>query len=72
MNLRFFKGEELTSYIGLWGKNLKATIDEIKVSPAIQSVLDIRSKFSSELGAYVRAAKVDTADKAMEIAHSFT
>lgn len=71
MSLRFFTGEELKSYTKLWKKRLDDTREEIYASPTVGGALDISVKFSSELHDYVRATKVDTADKAMEIAHSF-
>lgn len=71
VNARFFKGEELDSYAKLWGKNLKDVGNQIEASESVSNVLDIRFKFCKELVVYVKASKVDTADKAMEIAHSF-
>lgn len=71
VNLRFFTGEELDSYANLWGKKLDDVGEQIEASESVSNVLDIRFKFCEELMAYVKATKVDTADKAMEIAHSF-
>ena len=71
VNLHYFKGEELDSYSKLWGKKLDNVSEEIEASKTVKSVLNIRFKFCNELMVYVKAAKVDTADKAMEIAHSF-
>lgn len=69
--LRYFKGEELDSYSKLWGKKLDDASEEIEASPTVQKALHIGFDFRKELLAYVTARKVDTADKAMEIAHSF-
>ncbi len=71
MNLHFFKGEELDSYSKLWGKKSVDTQEEIDDSPSVVKALEIASKFSEELHTYIKATKVDTADKAMEIAHTF-
>jgi len=71
MNLRFFTGEELNSYTELFSKKLDAAIEEIKNSQTAERALDIGVKFRQELVKYIKATKVDTADKAMEIAHSF-
>jgi len=64
-------GEEIGRYTELWSKKRDDTGKEIELSPAVESVFDIVDKFRSELEAYIKATKVDTADKAMEIAHSF-
>jgi len=61
------------------GKRLKKLFDKkgeaakVKLSEAktIAEVFEILINFDNEISDYVRAAKVDTADKAMEIAHSF-
>jgi len=71
VNVRFFTGEELDSYAKLWGKKLKDVGEQIEASESVSNVLDIRFKFCQELMVYVKAAKVDTAEKAMEIAHAF-
>jgi len=71
MNLRFFTGEELDSYTGLWKKKLEDTGKEIGNSQTAERALDIGVKFRQELLKYIKATKVATADKAMEIAHSF-
>ena len=71
MNLRFFTGEELNSYTELFSKKLDAAIEEIKNSQTAERALDIGVKFRQELLKYIKATKVATADKAMEIAHSF-
>lgn len=64
-------GEERKSYVGYWGKKLDDTLRELEDSQMVEETLDIGAKFEKEFGEYVTATKVDTADKAMEIAHSF-
>ena len=71
MNLRFFKGEELDSYTKLWKNRLANAKKEISASTTVKSAFDKLAKFDNELIDYIKAEKVDTADKAMEIAHSF-
>jgi len=71
VGLLWFRAEELKSYVELWKKKLEATHEEIRTSQTIEVVVDITSKFYNEIGDYVSARKVATADKAMEIAHSF-
>ena len=71
MSLRFFTGEEFDKYTKLWKKRLEDTRKEIEDSSTVAEALDIGFKFDEELLAYVKATKVGTADKAMDIAHSF-
>jgi len=71
LGLVWFRAEELKSYMELWGKKLKAIQKKIGTSQTVEEALDITSKFYEEISDYVSARKVDTADKAMEIAHSF-
>ena len=71
MGLLFLRGEESTKYVELWSEKLHATSEEIEASPAVESVFNVVDKFRDEFTAYIKATKVDTADKAMEIAHSF-
>ena len=69
--LLFQKGEEVQKYGELWQKKVEAVKEKIEKSQTIEDVFDEVYKFEDELTAYVKATKVDTADKAMEIAHSF-
>lgn len=69
--LLFQKGEEIAKYIELWLKRLDETKLAIRGSKTIEAIIEIRDKFVKDITDYVKAAKVDTADKAMEIAHSF-
>lgn len=71
VNLRFFTGEELDRYAKLWKERLEGTVKEIEDSPTVAEALNVALKFDKELRAYVKATKVGTADKAMDIAHSF-
>ena len=65
------RGEEIDQYSKLWGKRLEVTRQEILESETIEDAIEIRDKFSNDIFDYVKATKVDTADKAMEIAHFF-
>jgi len=65
------RGEELDKYKDLWSKRLKDTRREIDEAVTIEDVISARDKFSQDILDYVKATKVATADKAMEIAHSF-
>jgi len=71
MFLLHFSGEERTSYIEHWQKKEKAVRNEIRDSTTIEKSMKIADDFNKELFAYIKATKVDTADKAMEIAHTF-
>ena len=71
MLLLFFKGEEYSAYVERWKKKEETTIKEIHDATTVKQALDIALNFYNELFTYLKAAKVDTADKAMEIAHSF-
>ena len=65
------KGEEAKSYVELWKKKVEATKEKIKTSQTIEETFNIVDEFRNGFTEYVRATKVDTADKAMDIAHSF-
>ena len=71
LGLLWFRAEELKSYMELWKKKLEATHEKILTSETVEGALDITSKFYEEIGDYVSARKVATADKAMEVAHTF-
>ena len=71
MYLPLQKGEELDKYVELWRKRLDDTKQEIEESETIEGILKVHDKFSNDILDYIKATKVDTADKAMEIAHSF-
>jgi hypothetical protein len=63
--------EEINEYGKLWGGKLLDITDEINKSKTIEDISKIRDSFVKDINDYVKALKVDTADKAMEIAHSF-
>ena len=65
------RSEEMGKYVELWSKKRDVASEEIEASPAVERVFDVVDKFRDEFTAYMKATKVDTADKAMEIAHSF-
>ena len=69
--LLFQKGEEINKYVEIWKKRLADATQEIEQSETIEGIITVRDKFIRDISEYVRAAKVDTADKAMDIAHSF-
>jgi len=64
-------GEERKSYVEYWGNKLAHTRRALEGSRTLEQTIDIGDKFEEEFGEYVTATKVDTADKAMDIAHSF-
>ncbi|GEM_PF-1146641 len=65
------KGDERQTFLDYWEKKVRGTLDEIKNSATVEQTMDILNKFRVELAQYMAAKKVDTADKAMDIAHSF-
>jgi len=68
---RTFKGEEAKEFHTRFApkrEELKKKLDEAQT---IETVFKILFEYDKEIADYVTAAKVDTADKAMEIAHSF-
>ena len=71
MFLLFQKGNEIAKYTKLWSKRLDDARQEIQGAETIEATIKIRDKFVKDITDYVKAAKVDTADKAMEIAHAF-
>jgi len=68
---RTLKGEELESFVDFKLMKLDPLLEELKAAQTVESVFDIVDKFDTELTGYVRATKIDTADKAMEVAHTF-
>jgi len=68
---RTMTGEEGKRFRELSKKKIKAIEEKIKEAETIESVFKLLFELDKEIGDYIRAAKVDTADKAMEIAHSF-
>jgi hypothetical protein len=71
VNLHYFRGAELESYTKLWKKRIDDVLEEIVDSKTPKEAVEKCYKFYEEISEYIRAAKVDTAEKAMEIAHAF-
>ncbi|MBE0415069.1 MAG: hypothetical protein IBX36_00805 [Dehalococcoidia bacterium] len=71
MFLRHFSGEEFKSYVERWRKKEESAVDEIFEATTVPKALQIASDFYRESFDYVKAAKVSTAEQAMDIAHSF-
>lgn len=69
--LLWIKGEELNAAIAIWDKRLEAIREELKAAQTVKSVFEIQRKFDRELAKYIRAEKVETAEEAMDIAHTF-
>jgi len=68
---RTMKGEEAKEFNTLFAKKREDLEKKLEEAKTIESVFKLLIEFDKEIGDYIRAAKVDTADKAMEIAHSF-
>ena len=69
--LSFLQGEDRKLYAERWEPKLKTLHKDIYSTPTLDRVTEVASSFCTEIGKYAVATKVDTADKAMEIAHSF-
>ncbi len=67
----FQKTEEIAKYTELWSRRLADTKRTIQDSETIEAIIGIGNKFAKDITDYVKEEKVDNADKAMEIAHSF-
>jgi uncharacterized membrane protein YkoI len=67
----YLTGEQRDFYHELWSKKLKAAKEQLESSQTPIQVFEIMSKFDHELYEFAKAEKVNSADKAMEIAHSF-
>ncbi len=66
-----FTGEEREAYVERWKKEVETAMNQISQATTVAKALEIVSNFNEVFFDYIKAAKVDTADKAMEIAHSF-
>jgi uncharacterized membrane protein YkoI len=64
-------GEDARRFHELFSKKLEALDENLREAKNPEEAFEPLARFDSEVTDYVRAAKVDTADKAMEIAHSF-
>jgi hypothetical protein len=71
MVARTLKDEELKAFIEFRSKKLGVLLKELKQAKTVKSAFDILLKLDEELADYVKAKKIDTAEKAMDIAHSF-
>jgi hypothetical protein len=69
--LTFLKGEEKKAYVDFWKPKLDTLHKDVKAAVKLEKVMDLVSSFCADISEYALALKVDTADKAMEIAHSF-
>ena len=68
---RTMKGEEAEIFTKLFSEKSKAIRERLDVAKTPADAINLLVEFDNEISEFVRAAKVDTADKAMEIAHSF-
>ncbi len=68
---RTMKGEEAREFNTLFAKKREDLEKRLGGAKTIGSVFKLLIEFDKEISDYIRATKVDTADKAMEIAHSF-
>ncbi len=71
MVLLGLEGEERKSYVEYWGKKLGNATRELEDSTTLEQTIGIGNEYEEEFGDYITATKIDTADKAMDIAHSF-
>ena len=69
--LPYQKGEQRKAYEEYWKKKFESLQKELSTSETVLDVFEIGLKFREELIAFFETPKVDTADKAMEVAHSF-
>ena len=69
--IKYLKGEDIKSFRERWDKKMDDAKKEISGAQTVATAFDIIRRFDKELAEYVRAEKIETADKAMEIAHSF-
>lgn len=69
--LPYQKGEQHQAYEKFWELKMESLDQELEASKTVFDVFENVLKFKEELLDYVTARKVDTADKAMDIAHSF-
>jgi hypothetical protein len=65
------KGEEADKFVKLWERKLDTVTNEIEASQTVEKALNTGFKFRSELIDYIKARKVETAEAAMDIAHTF-
>jgi hypothetical protein len=68
---RTMNGERARQFHGRFSKKEEELKKRVVNAKTTKEVFDLLGKFDSEVGDYIRATKVATAEKAMEIAHSF-
>jgi hypothetical protein len=68
---RTMRGEEAKRFRKVFEQKDKATQAKLSEAKTVEQMFEVWIDFDHEIADYVRATKVDTADKAMEIAHSF-
>ena len=68
---RTMEDEELKAFIETFSKKEEEAKKELESAKTIESAISVLRNFDAEIANYVQATKVDTAEKAMEIAHSF-
>ena len=68
---RTMKGEEAETFAKLFSEKSKAIQERLNEAKKPEDVFKLLVEFDNEISEFVRAAKVDTADKAMDIAHTF-
>ena len=69
--LFLLKGDAYKKFTDEWKKKCEAVLDDIQHSTTVEQAIDISDAFRRELDEYITATKVETASKAMDIAHSF-
>jgi len=68
---RTMKGEEAKQFGELFSKKSEALDKELKEAKMPADAFRLLIKLDDEISDYIKATKIDTADKAMEVAHSF-
>lgn len=63
--------EERKSFVDYWKPKIESIHKDIGDAPTLKKAMKLVIDFCVDISTYASAAKVDTADKAMEIAHSF-
>ena len=69
--LSVLRDEEKKSYIEYWKPKIDSVHKGIAEAPIVEKAMQLARKFCVDISEYALASRVDTADKAMEIAHSF-
>lgn len=69
--VNILRGEEQKRYADYWKPKLDSARKAISDAPTLDKSMDLAGELLIEIGEYATGRKVDTADRAMEIAHSF-